>query len=308
MTAGGTGKTPFTELLARRLLNAGKSVAVISRGYGRSTKGTLVVSDGKTLLAEPGSAGDEAYQIARKFPTVVVIVDERRPRAAALAVERYRAQVIVLDDGFQHRALERDLDIVMLGDRQPLAEVRLLPAGLRREPLSGLGRAGLLVAPESAIDPLGNGGRKYTGAPLIRFRKVPVRFVSMFGEGSASPGEMRGKECTALCGIGNPDSFREMLRQIGMHADQFVAFPDHHAFTEKDLDELAPLLAQTRTHMLVTTEKDAVRFPAKFDAQDVPIVFLRVEIEILSGHESWQKLVDRICEPQPLVAPESFYV
>jgi tetraacyldisaccharide 4'-kinase len=301
MTAGGTGKTPFTELLVRLLLKSGKSVAVISRGYGRSTRGTLVVSDGRTLLADPDASGDEAYQIARKFPAAVVIVDERRPRAAALAVEQYRVQVIVLDDGFQHRALLRNLDIVMLDGRKPLAAIPHLPAGLRREPLSGLRRAGLLVAPASSEDPLGDGARHCTGAPLIRFRKVPVRFVSIFGEGSASPESMRGKECTAVCGIGNPDSFRETLRQLGMHADQFVAFPDHHAFTERDLDELTPLVGRTRTRMLVTTEKDAVRLASlaaakKFDTAEW--YYLEIEAEITGGEQLLRERIDKLFHPK----------
>jgi tetraacyldisaccharide 4'-kinase len=297
MTAGGTGKTPFTEFLVRLLLNSGKSVAVISRGYGRATSGTLVVSDGRNLLARPRDAGDEAYQIARKFPSAVVIVDERRPRAAAIAVERYRAQVIVLDDGFQHRALKRDLDIVMLDDRRPLAEIPLLPAGLRREPLSGLARAELLAAPASANDPLGNGARRYTGAPLVRFRKAPVRFVSVFGEGSASPGEMREKECTAVCGIGNPDSFRETLRQVGMKADRFVAFPDHHAYTERDVDELRALAGRSRTRLLVTTEKDAVKLASLAVAKIAATAdwyYLEIAAEIVEGEELLREKIGKL--------------
>lgn len=145
MTAGGTGKTPMVEYLIRFYLKAGNKVAVLSRGYQRDTNGTQIVSDGSNLEMTAEESGDEPYQIARKFPNVMVIVDEKRSRAAQIAINRFQPDVILLDDGFQHRGIERQLDIVMIDGRKALDRISLLPVGLRREPLSGLQRANLMA-------------------------------------------------------------------------------------------------------------------------------------------------------------------
>ena len=145
LSTGGTGKTPFVEFLLRYLLGKDKIVAVLSRGYGRKTRGTVVIDQSTLAHCTAESVGDEPYQIARKFPGAIVIVDESRVRGARIAKEKYRVDAIILDDGFQHRALKRNLDIVMIDGKNPITEMAMLPAGLRREPLVALRRADLLI-------------------------------------------------------------------------------------------------------------------------------------------------------------------
>jgi len=145
ITTGGTGKTPVVEWIVRHFLNQNLKVAVVSRGYRRTSRGTVVVSDGRSVLAAPDIGGDEAFQIARKFPAAIVVVDERRIRGARVALTNFGAKVVVLDDGFQHRSLHRTLDIVMVDAVPGLRRIRMLPAGLRREPVASLKRATIVV-------------------------------------------------------------------------------------------------------------------------------------------------------------------
>ena len=145
LTAGGTGKTPLTEYIVGYLRNKHVRVAVVSRGYRRKSRGVVVVSDGKSVLVDATWGGDEPVQIAAKFPGVPVVVGERRVEAARIAVHALGAEVIVLDDGFQHRGIKRDLDILVMDARKDITSERLIPAGMRREPLNAIRRAGIVA-------------------------------------------------------------------------------------------------------------------------------------------------------------------
>ena len=145
ITAGGTGKTPIVEYLTQYFLEQNHKVAVISRGYKRKTKGTVVVSDGKLLIYNASECGDEPLQIASKFPEAIIIVDENRYRAAKLAEEKFKCDIILMDDGFQHRNLHRDFDVVVIDVTKPPNKEGLLPSGFKREPLSSLKRADAII-------------------------------------------------------------------------------------------------------------------------------------------------------------------
>jgi len=144
LTAGGTGKTPLVEYIAGHFLTQGRKVGIVSRGYGRASRGVVVVSDGSSLRADARAGGDEPVQMARKYPAAAVVVGEKRVEAARCAIE-LGAEVLLLDDAFQHRYLRRDVDILVLDSRKDIREEPLLPSGLRREPLSSLRRADLVV-------------------------------------------------------------------------------------------------------------------------------------------------------------------
>ena len=258
MTAGGTGKTSFVEYLLRSLSGGGRKPAVISRGYGRRTRGTVVVSDGVSLKVTPEESGDEAFQIARKFPSAVVIVDEKRARGAALAAERFGAGVILLDDAFQHRSLARSLDIVMVNGDEPLEKVPLLPAGMRREPLRGLRRASLVVVsrPERPVPQVFVQSMR---KPVVITETVVEAFCVPKGQRTLDAAEVRGKACVAFCGIGNPASFRRTLGKAGVGPLEFISFGDHHRYSMKDLEHIAGVFGKSGAPLLITTEKDAVR-------------------------------------------------
>jgi len=298
MTAGGTGKTPFVEYLVRYLLARKKRVAVISRGYKRKSRGLVVVSDGGSMLVNRSDAGDEPFQIAEKFPEAVVIVDERRLRAARESVEKYGVEVIVLDDGFQHRSLERDLDVVMVNGAESLQDLPMLPAGLRREPMQELGRADLVVisGPRSRDDVPAQ-LKKYTSAPVVSAAARPILFRSLLEKSRRTLEEMRGSSCMAFCGIGNPESFRRALESAGVRINQFVTFRDHHGYTAKDLEGIMKLYEGNPQQYLVTTEKDAVKLRSlSLDAARCggKFCFLEIEMEIVEGRALLHESIDAV--------------
>jgi len=280
LTTGGTGKTPLVEHLAARLLARGAKPAVLSRGYGRNTRGTLVVSDGKAVTETAPRAGDEPVQIARKLQGCPVVVDEKRVRGARFIESAYHPDVIILDDGFQHRALHRDLDIVILDDEQGTAAMPLLPAGNRREQMSALGRAGLVVlnrrdrgeAPGKGEFPAT--GR--TGSVVMSHRLK--RFTDAATGKDVPAGELARAGVVAFCGIGNPASFGTTLRENGISPAALVTFPDHHRFTSGDLERIEACRKERGAGYCVTTEKDAVRLGAG-TAPGLPPGLVVAEIE-----------------------------
>ncbi|MBM2840054.1 MAG: tetraacyldisaccharide 4'-kinase, partial [Bacteroidetes bacterium] len=161
LTMGGTGKTPLVEYIVKLCLAKGRKVAVVSRGYKRESGGVVVVSDGKSLLANAAQAGDEPVQIAKKFPGAIVIVGERRVDAARMAIDEFGVNAIVLDDGFQHRFLRRDLDILVLDARKDLSRIPMIPAGERREPLASIKRANVVAFSRTDAATAGNSWMKW---------------------------------------------------------------------------------------------------------------------------------------------------
>jgi tetraacyldisaccharide 4'-kinase len=254
LTAGGTGKTPFVEYLTRFYLSKKMKVAIVSRGYKRNTRGTVVASDGQSVTGTVDSVGDEPFQMARKFPEAVVIVDEQRARGARIAVERFGANVVLLDDGFQHRALARDVDIVLLDGSHDVRRERLLPAGRRRESVASLKRATVLAFSDAPV---------YTlpfNIPAITVRALATKLVFPVDGRECSLDEIAGKRCIAVAGIGNPSRFRKTLDSLGAQIDEFLAFPDHHQFTIGDCKRIHDAYENSGSETIVTTEKDVVRF------------------------------------------------
>ncbi len=303
LSAGGSGKTPFVELLAKRLMLAGRKVAIVSRGYKRESSGTLVVSNGAVQCAEASDAGDEPAQMAAKLTGAVVIVDERRVRGAEYAIEKFGANVIILDDGFQHRYLKRDLDILAL----PVAEVEesgwLLPAGNRREPFASIKRASLIAVTRcESIEQFHKAKaivQKWTGKPVVgvatkvsAFRRASSRF-------SINLGGIKGKTAVAFSGIGNPESFARTLNSLGLEVKEHVVFPDHHLYRENELRNLEKLLAETRADYCVTTEKDVARLSSlknEFQSflEKTPLFFVEIEQSVIAGETELNEGIDKL--------------
>ena len=297
MTAGGTGKTPFVELLIRRLLQRNQKVAVISRGYGRQSKGTVIVSDGRKVQVPGDVAGDEPYQIAKKFPSVVVVVDERRSRGARLAIEQFGVTAIVLDDGFQHRSLARECDIVMLNGATSLRHTRLLPSGLRRELMSGLQRADLLVcSEENKMDVLQEEIKEWSDVPIVSVKTVAVHLRGVQTMTVRSLQELKGSGCVAFCGIGNPPAFRETLERLGVTIHTFITYADHHRYSSADIERI---IAETQKYdhaLLITTEKDYMRLEHML--QESPqmcsiLHVLEIETQLTNGSAIVDDCIDR---------------
>ena len=270
VTAGGTGKTPLVEWLARRVATGeGRRVCVLTRGYAREDEGRrVVVSDGRTVSAGARESGDEPLLLAERLlpDGVAVVCDADRVAAARWASENLRSEVFILDDGFQHLRLARDLNVATLDATDPWGGGRLLPAGRLREPPSGLARADCVVITRAELcaDLAGlksRAARLSGGRPVFVARTVArgLRELSAVETEGVAPGASpRARESLlAFCAIGNPGAFFAQLRREGYGVAGERAFADHHFYTQRDADELSRAGAGARA--LVTTAKDAVK-------------------------------------------------
>jgi tetraacyldisaccharide 4'-kinase len=299
LTVGGTGKTPAVELAAQTLTRLGRRVAIVSRGYRRHSNGIQIVADTAALRLDPADAGDEPFLLARRLPGVAVVVGANRYEAARLAVERFGATAVVLDDGFQHRTLAKDVEIVMIRARNPWGNGQLLPHGPLREPLSALSRASLVVAAGAEraedLDEIHQAvGRHAPGVPVIAARYVPVECWEASQLRPESPARLAGRRLVAFAGLASPEGFSRTLETLGVDVARFEAFVDHHWYSHGDLAALDARAEALDAEGLVTTEKDWVRL------RDVPrprrpIHVVSVRLELLDGVEGWQRVFEGAC-------------
>jgi tetraacyldisaccharide 4'-kinase len=292
LTVGGTGKTPAVELAVRTLIDLGHRPAVLSRGYGRRTHGVQIVADTASIRLDPEDSGDEPFLLARRLPGVPVIVGGNRHAAGRDALARFAVSAIVLDDGFQHRTLVKDVEIVMARARAPWGNGRLLPGGPLREPLAALRRASLIVvtgatSADDVAEVAAAARRHAPHAPVLAARHVPTECWDV-GTMKYQPVEsLLGKRLFAFAGIGSPDGFRHTLKETGVAEAGFVRFPDHHWYTHAELRELDAAAAAGNADGLVTTEKDWVRL-RRLPIGKRPIYVVGVRLVLLSGEAEWR--------------------
>src|SRR6266576_3111386 len=326
LTVGGTGKTPIVEKFARALQVGGRRVAILSRGYKsvprkrnwpdrlrrKDADPPRVVSDGKSLLLDSLTAGDEPYMLAHNLKDVIVLVDKNRVKSGRFAIDRWGVDTLLLDDGLQYLHLKHRLDMVLVDRQAPFGNEFLLPRGTLREAPRNLRRASYIFITKNTGEPndaLIQRIRRYNRtAEIIECAHNPLYLQNIY-TGERLPLEhLRDEFIGSICGIAVPDSFEGGLRALGAHVDLAKQYIDHHYYTEAELRSFIGRCIRRDLAMIVTTEKDAVRMPRVPEAEvKVPIYFLRVEIEILSGHESWEHCVARICKPQPMLSPERFF-
>jgi len=293
LTLGGTGKTPMVELLARELEAAGLRVAILSRGYRRSRGPAIqAVSDGHRLLLGPEEAGDEPYLLASRLPGVPVVVGAHRYRAGAWTLERFRPEVLLLDDGFQHRTLAKDAEILLVSADEPWGRGGLFPRGTLREPMAAAARAHLFALTHAeglgpALERVHAELRRWNpDAPLVVAGHEPAGVVEV-GSGRLLPVEtLRGRRLFAFAGIAAPRSFRATLRAAGLEPVELLAFPDHHPYTAGDLRAIEARAEAEGAEGLITTEKDAVRLRG---AMRLPLWALRVRLALGEGAGPWRE-------------------
>lgn len=283
LTLGGTGKTPFVEWLARWYAERGVRVALVSRGY-----------------RSEGAANDEALELAEKLPDVPHLQNADRVAAAQQAIREHRSQLLLLDDGFQHRRLSRDLDIVLIDALEPFGYGHVFPRGMLREPLSGLQRAHIVAL--SRADAVDDHARE-----SIRARVAPWTESASWVEVAHQPravlgasGERRpieflaGRRVAAFCGIGNPAGFRHTLEACGSTVVHFREFADHHRYTDRELDLLAAeVTGLDDLAAVVCTHKDLVKIRRE-QLGNVPLVALIVDLVILSGKHALESALTRL--------------
>ena len=327
LTVGGTGKTPVVEKFARALQSGGRRVAILSRGY-KSKKLPFfkrlsnrlgseqefvprIVSDGKKLLLSSRLAGDEPYMLAKNLHDVIVLVDRDRVKSGVYAIEKMGCDTLLLDDGLQYLRLKHRLDVVLVDCQAPFGNEFLLPRGTLREPPRNLRRASFIFitkcVPGADNSALIARIRQYNRtAEIVECTHSPQYLQHVFTGERVPLSYLKGRSIGALSAIARPESFEDGLRKLGAKIELSRHFADHHRFSEKEIAGFIRRCVNRDLDAILTTEKDCVRFP-KLKDMELPIYYLRVEIEILTGHESWQHCVDRICQPQPMMAPERFF-
>jgi tetraacyldisaccharide 4'-kinase len=273
---GGSGKTPTVQYVARLLLERGERPAILTRGYGRrGGSGTLVVSDGTSVLADVDAAGDEPLLLARTLTGVPVVVGANRYESGRIAESRFGATVHLLDDGFQHLALARDVDLLLVSEDDVVA--RVLPAGPLREPLASAVSADALLVNASYAAAAERMGRLLNVATtffVTHTLRAPRLIAS--GETVVVPG---GDPVYAVAGIARPERFFSDLTTAGWRVADTMAFRDHHRFTERDIGRIAAGARAIRAAIVLTTEKDAVRLSAR-NLSGLPIASVPLEIAI----------------------------
>src|ERR1044071_7268874 len=315
LTVGGTGKTPVVEKFARELRDAGRNVAILSRGYRSKPKPfhewflnkilfredqtpPRVVSDGKSLLLDSEMAGDEPYMLASNLKDVVVLVDKDRVKAGRYAIEKFGCDTLLLDDGFQYWKLRgRRQDIVLVDRQQPFGNERLLPRGTLREPPSHLARANTIFITKSDgnTDELRRRIEQFNpSAGIIECIHHPLYLEDVFTGQRAGLDILKGNKVASFSGIAQPESFEQSVVELGAELVYSKRFADHHRFTQQEVINAINRSKKRQAKYIITTQKDAVRFP-KIDRRDLPIYFMRVEIKIVNGADGFQDCVRKIC-------------
>jgi tetraacyldisaccharide 4'-kinase len=298
ITLGGTGKTPFVNYIARYLKREDRTVAILTRGYGRKSTERRILNDPRPGVQNPLKNednqhqstenylefGDEPLMLARAMPEVPVIIDKNRYESGRLAEQELNAEVLLLDDGYQHLALERDLNILLLDATDPFGSFEMVPFGRLREPLYGLKRADVVII--TRADKAFDQAQTLAIIKAVCGDKVPVMYfystitnLRLLTTGDVyDASEFVGWNVVVMCGIGNPQAFSEDLMQIGMGITAENFFPDHHAYSQEDIDTVLQTARDTGADAIITTEKDAVRLEG-FNHGDIPAYAAQLEIQ-----------------------------
>ena len=323
LTVGGTGKTPVVEMLARALQAGGRRVAILSRGYKsvprplvlrlwdgifkkKAVFAPRVVSDGTSLLLDSRTAGDEPFMLANNLRGVVVLVDPDRVTSGQYAIDSFGADTLLLDDGLQYVRMRHGIEIVLIDSQALFGNEYLLPRGTLREPPENLRRATHIFLTKCMDRNNGDSIariRKYNRtADIIECAHRP-RHLRNFVTGEIKPLEfLQGLEIGSICGIAIPESFESALNDLGAKVAVSKFYTDHHRYSVREIENFIRRCGRRGLAAIITTEKDAVRIPRILDPE-VPIYYLRVEIEILAGQETWVRFVERLTIKQKMVAP-----
>lgn len=309
VTAGGTGKTPVTEIFARTLAAEGRKVAILSRGYRRKEAPwwqrlftevvvpPLVVSDGKRVLLDSETGGDEPYMLASNLPGVAVVVDRNRVKAGRYAIKRLGCDTLILDDGFQYQKLKHSVDVVLVDSTNPFGNGNMLPRGILREPVSNLKRADIIFLTKCRgdVSAVKAQVRKYNAvAEIVECNHSPKSLKDVWSREEYPLDWLKNKTVCTLSGIASPKGFENSLRHLGAKVVWCDRYADHHRYASSEVLYALNRTADMSADALVTTEKDAVRFP-RFETSPVKCLYLRIAIEILSGAESFTSIINRIC-------------
>jgi len=285
LSAGGTGKTPLTILLANLLRAPGWKVAIVARGYRRQKKGLIVVSDGHQIFADLAEAGDEPLLMAQACPGVPVLVDEQKKVAAAAAVEKFSPRIILVDDGFQHRQLHRDIDIVLIDAQTPLSNLWWFPAAPMREPATSLRRADFVIRNTGGGQAGTSAAEKYTSAKVFSgaLQSAGWRQLTNVAEKLLPLDFVRAQPVVLVSGIAQPERFRAAVERLGARIVDEIKFRDHHRYHENDLQTIAAARKAAGARYILTTSKDAVKLAVCPEGAAEPIFVLETAFVLEAG-------------------------
>ncbi|BAL84301.1 putative 3-deoxy-D-manno-octulosonic-acid (KDO) transferase/tetraacyldisaccharide-1-P 4'-kinase [Selenomonas ruminantium subsp. lactilytica TAM6421] len=307
VTVGGTGKTPTAQRLASDIRDMGYKVVILNRGYRAKWHGNVgIVSDGERLHMTAADAGDEAFMLAKHLPEVPVLIGADRSVTGQYAIENFGAEVAILDDGFQHWQLERDMDILLVDAVNVFGNGYMLPRGTLREPISHISRADVCLM--TKVDQAADGSREYIRDTVHRYNEsaqivesihAPRRFipladwyVDIAGDG-IDVNQMRGKKIMAVSAIGNPASFEQTLSDLGVVILESLRYPDHHDYSMQEMADILHQAQRMGAEAIVITEKDAVKIPMEVihAGISVPVYVICVEVNFQQGKEEFQQLL-----------------
>ena len=305
ITVGGTGKTPTAQRLAKDIRDMGYKVVILNRGYRSKWHGEVgIVSDGKNLHMDAAEAGDEAYMLAKHLPNVPVLIGAERAVTGKYAIEHFGAEVAILDDGYQHWQLVRDMDILLVDAVNVFGNGHLLPRGTLRESMSHISRADVCLI--TKVDQAEAGAGEYIRETVHKYNAeakivesihqprcfIPLAewVVNLASEG-ISVESISGQKMVAVSAIGNPASFEQTLRDLGAEIVESIRYPDHHEYTVKEMQDVLQQADALGAESIVITEKDAVKIPAEFAKSNwnIPIFVICVEVKFQAGAKEFQK-------------------
>ena len=279
ITAGGTGKTPAVIYLSQLFKKRNYKVAVLSRGYGRKTAGTQLVTNGKEAVDDWRNFGDEPTLISQKLKDVPIVVDQNRYRGAMYLIEKFNPDIIIMDDAFQHRSIERDLDLVLINSQAPISDYRLIPHGLLREPIRHLKRADAIILTKSN---LGKPEQKLiskvkkSNLPVFYSTIIHNHFFTINNETFKPENNAR---VLAVSGIADPQSFYESLKRTNIKMVKKIPYFDHYEFKQSDIEKLKEALIDNDADIIVTTEKDMIRLK-NLDLSGIDIYSLGIDFQL----------------------------
>src|SRR5271156_1966249 len=329
LTVGGTGKTPVVELFARELTRRGRKVAVLSRGYKsqpppfpqqlldrfrplEQRPPPRVAAGGRPFLPASERGGEEPFMLASNLKDVLVLVDKDRVKSGLHAIRKYGCDTLLLDDGLQFLRLKERLDIVLVDSESPFANRYLLPRGLLREPPEQLRRADIIFITKCDgrdLSELRAELRRYNGhAEFVECAHKPLHLEEIFTHEVVPLSFLKDLRVGMISGIARPESFEEGLRKLGVELIYSRRFADHHRFSEGEIAKMFERSKARGARAVITRKKDSVRFP-RLGKRPLPVYFLRVEIEIIRGHDAFERCLEQMCRYQltvdaPLAEPE----
>ncbi len=316
LTMGGTGKTPIVEKLAKELTAQGRRVGILSRGYKSVPKPFLqrlfaranrhqsffaprIVSEGGAVLLDSRRAGDEPFMLAKNLKGVTVLVDRDRVKSGLYAIKHLGCDLLLLDDGLQYLKLRHRFDIVLIDREAPFGNEFLIPRGTLREPPENLRRATHIIITKcngSDLLELYERIRKFNRtAEIIESSHRPVALFHIISGESLPLSHLQDLKIGVLSGIAFPESFEHGLRKLGANLLLTQSYADHHRYSRKEIDRFVQRCVRRNVSMILTTEKDAVRIP-RLTEMEIPIYYLRIEIRILKGEETWKRMIEHFAD------------